>query len=407
MSLYTYVKPFNTTYYASLHIETDSASNVILAQVGAALRDSGGPYDGYKVEHVLLVGHSQTGMVTTNFINEAHDSQRLVDDSPVYDGFLPAGSPMGAFGACDVPIIQVISEGDVSDATRWTSGKSVVRPYRRADSDDPKDRYRLYELAGVSHMGTRYPPMNDPGLWMGMGSHLMPDDLAPVNGIKVVMNSLPHHELFDMALDHLVQWVADGSTPPRADRIELDQDGRFFAQDENGNSIGGVRCVQMDVPHSTYRPNPINPDGTPRFATIGTEVPFDKAKMTELYGTQTNYIERFNSRLDELINQGWLLAEDADEMRSEAEMYPWLEASTATPAVGGITIESSIGEIIETPGGKGILRECGFDVDNPQLSQAFGLTLKAIAPFTGGVVNDEMIACVDAGLQALASGGTP
>ena len=142
--------------------------------------------------------------------------------------------------------------------------------------------------------------------------YLAESDFDPVNGTKVVMNSLPHHALFNMALDHLVQWVSSGVTPPRADRIELTPDGRYFAKDENGNSIGGVRCVQMDVPHSTYRSTPVNADGTPRRNNHGTEVPFDEAKMTELYGDQATYIERFNSRLDELISQGWLLPEDAD-----------------------------------------------------------------------------------------------
>jgi hypothetical protein len=30
-------------------------------------------------------------------------------------------------------------------------------------------------------------------------------------------------------------------------------------------------------------------------------------------------VERFNRRLDELITEGWFLADDADEMRAEAE----------------------------------------------------------------------------------------
>jgi len=78
------------------------------------------------------------------------------------------------------------------------------------------------------------------------------------------------------------------------------------------------------------------------------------------------------------------------------------------PAAGGLTIDASIGEILDAPGGEAILRECLGDeiVDNPQMSMAFGMNLPTIAPMSGGVITDEMVACVKEGLQALASGGT-
>jgi hypothetical protein len=132
------------------------------------------------------------------------------------------------------------------------------------------------------------------------------------------MNNLPHNEMFNMALNHLVLWVAQGAVPPRADRIEVGADGNGFAKDEHGNSRGGVRCVQMDVPHVTSVPNPRNADGSLLFGTFGFEVPFDQATMQKLYGTPAVYVERFNRRLEELIRQGWFLGADATNMRDEA-----------------------------------------------------------------------------------------
>jgi len=41
------------------------------------------------------------------------------------------------------------------------------------------------------------------------------------------------------------------------------------------------------------------------------------------------------------------------------------------------------------------------------MSMAFGMNLPTIAPMSGGVITDEMVACVEEGLQALGSGGTP
>lgn len=110
-------------------------------------------------------------------------------------------------------------------------------------------------------MGTRQTPYNDVSLWK---ANFPNDDVT--FGPK--MNSLPHFELFNMGLHHLVEWVANGTVPPRADRIEEKQ--------------------------------------------------FDAPKLRELYRDSADYRRRFDRRLDELISEGWLLAEDAEDLRREA-----------------------------------------------------------------------------------------
>jgi len=79
----------------------------------------------------------------------------------------------------------------------------------------------------------------------------------------------------------------------------------------------------------------------------------------------------------------------------------------SSQAAGPVTIKSKIKEILDAPGGEAVLRQCLGDeaVDNPQLSMAFGMTLPSVAPLSGGLITKEMLACVDEGLQALASGG--
>ncbi|ADP82080.1 alpha/beta hydrolase domain-containing protein [Pseudofrankia inefficax] len=345
-ALDTHVKPVSPERYAALHIASaapaptmarpgpdrrdrnasgnlgaflqellryNHASDAILAQVGAAIRGSNGPFTG--VRHVLLAGHSQTGSVVTNYIVNGHRSHRLADGSSVFDGYLPTGCPTERFGPREVPIIQVISEGDVADPGTWFHDGGEPRHYRRPDSDDPGDRYRLYELAGVPHMGTRYPPHNNTAFWIEFGdaASLTPDH---------VMNSLPHNELFDVTLDHLVRWVVEGTTPPKADRIEVTADGTF-AQDSHGNSVGGVRCVQLDVPRARYYSTPLGAAGNPTFSTIGFEIPFDAATMKQEYGDSAGYAERFGRRLDEIVRAGWLLPQDADAMRSDIQAATW------------------------------------------------------------------------------------
>jgi hypothetical protein len=293
----------------------NDASPTILAQVGAALRQPTGPLAGYGVRHLVLGGHSQTGFVTTNYFLNAHATQRLADGAPIYDGLFPSGFPANAFGPCDVPIVQLMSDGDVSNPNFTFQPGYEGRKYRRPDNDASGDRFRLYELAGVSHAGTRHPAVSDPHMWQDVATAI------PIP-LDSKMNSLPHHELFSMALDHLIRWVAEGKTPPRAPRIDVGTDG-FFAKDEHGNSTGGVRCVQLDVPRAKYYPNPLLADGTPSYGTVATEEAFDSAKMQKLYGTPAQYVARFNARLDELISQGWFLAGDAEGMRAEAQAQQW------------------------------------------------------------------------------------
>ena len=120
-----------------------------------------------------------------------------------------------------------------------------------------------------------------------------------------------------MCLHHLVAWVADGTVPPRAHRLEVGPDG-YFAKDEYGNTKGGVRCVQMDIPHSTYRANPVKGNGRPSFLTVGADEPFDLKQLRLAYADSARYRQQFDRRLDELIAEGWLLSDDADEMRREA-----------------------------------------------------------------------------------------
>jgi hypothetical protein len=296
-------------------IRRNGAASAILAQVGAALRAGQGPFDGFDVRKLILSGHSQTGSVVSYYVHQAHDSQRLSDGTAVYDGFFPSGFPYEPFREIDVPIVQVLSEGDIALPHYSFRPGFGGRLYRRDDSDVPGDRYRLYELAGIPHMGTRNAPYNDASLWEATLG-----DSARQEGVVFgpLMNSLPHFELFSVSLHHLVQWVAADVTPPRAERLQVGPDG-FFVRDDRGNTIGGVRCVQMDVPRARYNSNPLKPNGTPSVLTVGSEEPFDRDSLWVLYGDKARYQARFNERLDELIDEGWLLGEDAEEMRSEAE----------------------------------------------------------------------------------------
>ena len=326
LSLDVDVKPVNPRRYASLEIATEPespgaalldqplpqppwgpehipyfaeamryrpSSSEILAQVGAALRSSDGPFGGCSVEHVLLMGYSQTGNVVSEYVLNDHDAHRFPDGSPVFDGYFPGGAPAERLSARDVPIVQLLAEGDLQIDGIGGLPKGA---YRREDSDEPDDRYRLYELAGHAHVGTRYPPFNDPDIWR-------------LNGVE--MSSLPTFELFQVALHHLVQWVTSAVTPPRAERLQLGDDG-LPVRDELGHALGGLRCAPLDVPRARY-----TIDGL-----VALQEALDEVARQRLHGDEAAYLAKFDARLAALIAEGFFLAATAPGLPDDVPKDP-------------------------------------------------------------------------------------
>ena len=76
-----------------------------------------------------------------------------------------------------------------------------------------------------------------------------------------------------------------------------------------------TRRPALDLPRQPGH----EPDGTPSYLTVGTDEPFDTTKLRRAVRRQGRLRRAVQPRLDELVAEGWLLADDADEMRREAE----------------------------------------------------------------------------------------
>jgi hypothetical protein len=128
-----------------------------------------------------------------------------------------------------------------------------------------------------------------------------------------------------LALNHLIDWIAKGKTPPHAPPIAVDQDtagdGSPLALDQYGNAKGGIRNIWVDVPIATY--GVFGKGKTPaqdRLCQLaGTEVPLPAATLEQLYPSKTRYAERVEQRLKQLIADGWFLAEYADMVRADVK----------------------------------------------------------------------------------------
>jgi hypothetical protein len=124
-----------------------------------------------------------------------------------------------------------------------------------------------------------------------------------------------------MALDNLVRWVSRGVSAPRAKRIQLESDGKTVVRDGNGNALGGVRTVFVDVPTATIMPTSLAPGGVLAnpCAYVGYQLHFPQTKLEQLYRTHVGYVASVVMDANKLVGEHWLLPASASELIAEAK----------------------------------------------------------------------------------------
>jgi hypothetical protein len=293
------LKTFNADRYAALNITTGQ-TNEIIAQAGMLLKSGKGPFAGYRTQRITLMGTSASSGTVRTYLAD-HASLRTATGGPIFDGFLLTSTNGNTpLPIVDVPMIQMPTQTEV---VTWAE---MGIAYRRPDSDEPGNRFRLYEVAGMPHNNSRDSPAfaNDP--------------------CTLPVTDFPAGAFTALALNHLVEWITRGRVPPRAPPIAVDQntanDGSHLALDQHGNATGGVRNVWVDVPIATYGVfGKGRTTATDRLCLLaGTEVPLPEARLKTLYSDKSRYAEAVNRRLRELVAQGWFLPEYVETVRRDA-----------------------------------------------------------------------------------------
>jgi len=290
----------------------------MISQVGALLKG-----DRMRAQYLFL---TTQGADVATYANAIHAT--LENGKPVYDGYmLKAGFTMARINTCTaapapndprqaiknvgVPVIAVAAQGEIIGGTYGS---------RRADSDEPNDRFRLYEVASAGHI--------DKSAYFGFPQQ--PDQVAAVGNAQGTVDwpfnakcdpEIPLMEpsligyVFNSAFANLDQWVRKGTPAPRAPRVELKDAGTPQASvvtDKLGHGLGGVRTPQIDVPDAAYFTSSPGP-GTCR--EMGHKTPFDAAKIMELYGSRKAYASKFAETVDRLVKERWLTEGDAKRLK--------------------------------------------------------------------------------------------
>lgn len=302
----------------------------MFSQVGALLKShsSNRPLAGFTVDRVYASSHFAE---LATYVNAVHASARLENGRPVYDGYLiKANEDPGRINRCaaapaegdprqitkhvDVPVIRMVAQGDVLETfTR-----------RRPDSDEPADRYRLYEVAGAPHMDKifyRHMPVVADQIAAGQVGFLAEWPLAYACDPAIALMDLPiMRYATNAAFANLDRWVRTGVPPPRAESIGVKNGGTSqasFVTDQVGNVVGGVRSPYLDVPIATYSPSSTGPQTC---RNLGHKVPLDWSKLEAMYGSANAYASKVAESVDRLVKEHWLTAFDG--RRITAELIP-------------------------------------------------------------------------------------
>jgi hypothetical protein len=313
----------------------------MISQVGALLKSTvpGRPLAALNVRHVFMT--AQDTIILT-YINAIHRHALLAGGRPVYDGYMVkgyvrparirrcapeigAGDPRIVIRNVGVPVIQLQMEGDFP-----ASAES-----RRADSDDPRDPFRLYEIAGTAHFDSEpyrkgFPQLKD---MANAGYDLTfrtatPDLLGhtflrpfPEPGMPKCVPEVTQEQpilgyVIQNAFALLSAWV-EGTAPPHADRLQMEGTGAqaHVVVDAAGNAVGGYRTPYVDVPVATYH---MHHDGTgPNCRQFGWEERFDWPTLQRLYGTYAAYAAKVDAAVASAVKDRRLTASMAARVKDD------------------------------------------------------------------------------------------
>ena len=301
----------------------------IISQTGAWLRsdEPSNPLRasaGFRLQNLIAFGYSQTGGYLYNYINGVHplEVQRNGGRS-LYDAFVvavagggfaglypinqcrpaaPRGDPRRQFSNVGVPIMHIMSQSD------YLRGIDSRRP----DGDAPMDRFRHYEMAGAGHATPDELYSAAQPADIVKGGRAVP----PMNCNEGPRSRFPSGIHFNAVFQNLDLWLRRGLPPPYAPFIDV-ANGQGVV-DGFGNVSGGLRSPYVDVPTSTWK----GASTGPSFCVIaGHEIPFDAARLRQLYPNEGDYRSKVQQNIARLVRERFLTPADALKLRREANAF--------------------------------------------------------------------------------------
>jgi hypothetical protein len=218
---------------------------------------------------------------------------------------VPLDDPRRTIRDIGIPVFEALTETEAETHEAQT----------RDDSDEPGDRYRLYEVAATAHIE----PWNGEVLTNSamLEAAGMP---APDPEVREELSDARFDLVARALLTRVDAWIATGTLPPRAGRFayvgEQRGENRELARDADGIALGGIRTPWAEVAVAAYRPHatPVDPDGAFGAFLTGVMERLPADEVRRRYGDDPTYAARFTAATRALVDAGLLLDEDAAEL---------------------------------------------------------------------------------------------
>jgi hypothetical protein len=312
--------------------EENGLSWDIFTQVGTLFRSAANPL-GVAAKSVYLTGESQSGNYIVTYYKYFHPQAQFGiggKKRPVFDGYLlespttPVGSPINQ---CAKPL----PDNDPQQSIPGRSAPLMIInsqwdffPYRKherkPDSDTATDKSRTWEVAGANH-GWRWQyiygdadhkDLDRAGLLSGADWTAWE---CPANRPEVPLY-MPEKAFYE----HLINWSEHGIAPPKVEHILLKQGTFDVDYDSNGTAKGGLRMPMVSVPINSYGPgHMVLANGCPELE------PFSAEKLRALYPSQQDYVKKFSIATWSMVQEGYLLPEDAVKLIDAAKDFKFLK----------------------------------------------------------------------------------
>ena len=304
------LKEYDPERYGSLSHPGDLYSFDIYTRAAQIVRGAGDldVLDGLQPERLIAYGESQSAMRLVSYVNGVHPLVNAFDGFFIHsrgasgvpftnDATLAiGGTPATIRDDIEEPVFQFQTETDVL-------GLLASLPARQPDTD----RLRTWEVAGTAHADAHI-------LSFGADAGV---SLIQCEGI----NDGPQHFVIKAALHALNLWMTDGTAPVTGEPLMADANGAPVL-DEHGNTLGGVRTPDVDVPIATLSGEP--PAGSSEIICIlfGSTTPFTPDKLLGLYPTHDDYVTKVTESAGAARDAKFLLEPEAQAMIAEAEAAP-------------------------------------------------------------------------------------
>jgi hypothetical protein len=296
--------------YGSLRHPGDQYSLDMYTQIARALRTPGAvdALGGLKPKHVIAVGESQSAFELTTYINAIQPVTHVFDGFFVHSrgGGAAAleGGNAGRSGTSGG--VHIRTDTNVPVLMFETETDEAALGYFNARQPDT-DKIRLWDVTGGAHADS----------WIvGPGASLL--------GCKGESNMAPTHFVADAALLALENWIASGTPPPSAPRMDVQlENGKPVVQrDSRGIGIGGIRTAAITEPVAASSGVPAD-TSTTICALFGSTTRFPAATVKQQYPTKADYEAKYARATDQDIQAGYVYSGDRDDfIEAGVAMYP-------------------------------------------------------------------------------------